>query len=335
MAGRSGPRDWARFDHIDIQEAARRLEGIVRRTSLEPLDLGDPRIDLRGKMENLQETGSFKARGAWNQVSRLTDEQRRRGVVAPSSGNHGKALAWAAQRAGVPSTIVMPRDAFPNKIEACRGYGADVVLTDSREAADGACRSRIQGGATLIHPYDAERTIQGAGTVGLEIVEQWPEVEVVILPVGGGGLISGSSLAIRRSLGERVKILGAEPKGAPSMSRGLEAGKPVILDSISTAVQGLCPPYSGQRNVDICRETLDDVVMLDDDAIFRAQARLVAGGRVVEPAGSASSAVVFSGLLPEEWLTGRSSGSPLRVAVVVSGGNPDPAQLEEARAAGP
>ena len=327
-------RDWSALGSIDFEAAAARLDGVTRRTPLQPIDCADPRIDLRGKMENLQETGAFKARGAWNQVSQLSDAQREAGVVCPSSGNHGRALAWAARRAGVPATIVMPDDAYPNKIEACRAEGAEVVLIPGRAAVEDETRRLVEAGATLVHPYDAERTLQGAGTVGLEIAQQWPEVEVVIAPVGGGGLLSGSSLAIRNSLGDAVRIVGAEPEGAPSMSRGLAAGVPVTLEEITTKVQGLCPPHSGALNIDICRRTLDGMVLLTDEEIFAAQAQLVAGGQVVEPAGAAGVAVVLSGHLPADWLAGRDATDRLRVAVVVSGGNPDPAQLQEIRERG-
>jgi len=327
--------DWKRFDAIAIAEARDRLAGVVRRTPLVPIELEagpDRPIELRAKLENRQETGSFKARGAWNQVSQLDAASRRAGVVCPSSGNHGKALAWAAQRAGVPATIVMPANAYPNKIEACRGFGAQVVLAPTREGADEACARLVAQGWTLVHPYDAERTIQGAGTVGLEIAEQWPEVDVVVVPVGGGGLISGVSLALRQALGERVRIVGAEPRGAASLTRALEAGRPVVLPSIESRVQGLTPLYSGQRNVDICRAAVDAVVLFEDDVAFAAQKRIVALGEVVEPAGAAAAGLVFAGLLPAEILGAGAEGHPLRVAVVVSGGNPDPAQLASVQA---
>ena len=322
------------FDAIQSERAAERLRGVVERTPLAPIDLGgagDPRVELRAKLENRQVTGSFKARGAWNQVSQLSPAQRAAGVVCASSGNHGKALAWAAQRAGVRATIVMPANAYPNKIAACREHGAEVVLAPTREAADVACAQRVAAGATLVHPYDAARTIEGAGTVGLEIAEQWPEVEVVVVPVGGGGLISGTSLALRRALGRRVRIFGAEPAGAPSLTRGIESGRPVVLERITSRVQGLTPTYSGQVNVDVCRATLDGVLLLDDEQIFDAQRRLVAAGETVEPGGAAAAAVVGSGRLPAELLAGRGARDPLRVAVVVSGGNPDPAQIESLR----
>ncbi|MFN0006558.1 MAG: threonine/serine dehydratase [Planctomycetota bacterium] len=322
--------DWKRFDSIRIEEARARLEGVVLRTPLVPIRCA-PAIELRAKLENRQETGSFKARGAWNQVSQLDEAARRSGVVCPSSGNHGKALAWAARRAGVPATIVMPANAYPNKIEACRSLGAQVVLAATREAADEECAKLVERGWTLVHPYDAERTIQGAGTVGLEIAEEWPEVDVVVVPVGGGGLISGVSLALRQSLGDHVKIVGAEPRGAPSLTRGLEAGRPVVLASIESRVQGLTPLYSGQRNIDICRATVDRVVLFEDEAAFAAQKRLVEQGETVEPAGAAAAGLVFGGLLPPE-IAQAAAGRTLRVAVVVSGGNPDPAQLASVQA---
>jgi len=154
----------------------------------------------------------------------------------------------------------------------------------------------------------------------------------VIVPVGGGGLVSGTSLALRRSLGSRVKILGAEPRGAPSLTRGIAAGKPVMLEAITSKVQGLTPLYSGQINVDICSATLDGTVLLEDAEILDAQKHLVASGETVEPGGSAAAAVVFSALVPQAMLEGRDARRRLKVAVVVSGGNPDPAQLDSVRA---
>ena len=316
------------YDQIDIEAAAGRIEGVVRRTPLVPFEGPDERVQLRLKLENRQETGSFKCRGALNNVSQLTEEERARGVIATSSGNHGRALAWAARRAGVSATIVMPADAYPNKIEACRQLGAEVVLGEDRKEAEELCRERMAAGAVLIHPYDAERTVAGAGTVGREIAADWPEVEVVVIPVGGGGLIAGSSLALRRALGAELKICGAEPAGAPSMSLGIEAGKSVPVPEIKTEVQGLCPLASGELNVAIACETLDGVFLLEDPQVFGAQKRLVAWGEVVEPAGAAATAAVLEGMLPAEWLEGRDAANPLRVAAVVSGGNPAPDQLE-------
>jgi threonine dehydratase len=325
------PGEWGAFDHIRVEDAAERLEGVVECTPLAPFAGPDERVELRLKLENLQVTGSFKARGAWNQVSRLAADERRRGVVACSSGNHAGALAWAARRAGISAVVVMPADAYPNKIAACRERGAEVVLTPTREGAQERCAALVEQGRVLIHPYDAARTVQGAGTVGLEIAGEWPEVEVVVVPVGGGGLISGVSLALRAQLGGAVTVLGSEPEGSSTLSRGLEARSPVVLEEITTAVQGLCPLFSGQLNVDICRATVDEVIEISDEAVFGAQARLVTAGIEAEPAGAAAPALVFGGLLPAALLAGRSAADPLRVAAVVSGGNADPAQLASLR----
>jgi threonine dehydratase len=313
------PDAWKRFDSIRIDAAAERLRGVVRRTPLQPFDSGDEHIELRLKLENRQETGAFKARGAWNQIAQLDDAQRKAGVVCASSGNHGKALAWAAQRAGVRATIVMPANAYANKVQACRDFGAEVLLFPTRDEAEREVERRVRAGTVLVHPYDAARTLEGAGTVGLEIAQDWPEVEVVVIPVGGGGLVAGCALALRRELGERVRIYGAEPEGAATLTRGLERGAPVVVEPIESKVQGLTPLFSGQINIDIARATLDGVFALSDERIFEAQRRLVRAGETVEPAGAASCAAVFARLLP--------AGKHVRVAAVVSGGNADPVQL--------
>lgn len=326
--------DWSTFHpEIDSRAAAARLAGRIARTPLVPYPSGDPRVELRLKLENRQETGSFKARGATNNVLQLTDDERRAGVVACSSGNHGKALAWAARNAGVRATIVMPQDAYPNKIEACRELGAEVVLSKSRVAADDDAAAFEREGWVFIHPYDRPGTVEGAGTVGLEIAEDWPEVDVVVIPIGGGGLAAGSSLALRRALGNELAIVGVEPAGAPSMERSLAAGSPARLETIETEVQGLCPTSAGRLNFMICSETLDGVVLLSDEEILAAQAQLVRErDEVVEPAGAAALAAVLSRHLPKDLFAGRAADEPLRVAVIVSGGNPHPAQLAALRA---
>jgi threonine dehydratase len=327
---RSSPSE--ALEAIRIAEAAERLRGVVRRTPLVPFDVGDERVELRLKLECLQETGSFKARGAWNQVAQLTPAERAAGVVTTSSGNHGKALAWAARRAGVRASVVMPADAYPNKIQACRELGAEVVLGRDRAEAEELCRARVAAGATLVHPYDAERTIQGAGTAGLEVAEDWPELDVLVVPVGGGGLIAGCALAMRQALGGRVAVVGVEPAGAPTMTRALERGEPVVLERIETRVQGLCPPAAGRLNTEICAALVHSVRTLPDGPIFAAQAELVRrGGWTVEPAGAAAVALVLERALPEELYEGRGPARPLRVAAVVSGGNPDPEQLAAVR----
>ncbi len=328
------------WPEVDFAAARRRLDGVVERTPLAPFASGDPRVELRLKLECLQVAGAFKARGAWNQVAQLDDAGRRAGVVATSSGNHAGALAWAAQRAGVPCTVFMPADAYPNKIAACRERGAEVVLAPTREEAEAACAEAVARGAVLVHPYDAARTIEGAGTTALEVLEQWPELEVLVCPVGGGGLIAGCSLAVARANPARVaaglpmvRVLGVEPEGAPSMTLGLRVGGPVQLERITTRVQGLCPLDSGALNIAVAASCVERVLTLPDELIFAAQSRLVReGGWVVEPAGAAAPALVLSGSLPAAWLDGRDASRPLLAAAVVSGGNPDPAQLAAARA---
>lgn len=336
---------WDKFADFDLDGAAARIAGRVQRTPLAPLPCDEPRLDLRGKLENRQETGSFKARGALSNILALTAEERARGVVASSSGNHGKALAWAARIAGVAATIVMPKDAYPNKIEACRAEGAEVVLAPTREGADDITAEHVARGRVLVHPYDRRGTIEGASTIGRELAEDWPEVEVVIVCVGGGGLAAGTSLALRRRLGRAVRIYGSEPLGAPSMTLGIAAGKVVRLGAITTEVQGLCPPYSGALNIAVCRVTLDGMLTPSDAEIFAAQRRLVRAdarrdsarggawpGEVVEPAGAAAYAAALHAPHVADLLAGRTAEDPLRVAVTISGGNPDPAQLAALRA---
>ena len=327
----SSARDLSSFASIDPVAATARIAGAVTRTPLLEVDVGDPRVRLRAKLENRQVTGAFKARGAWNNVSQLSGDERARGVVACSSGNHGKALAWAAREAGVAATIVMPQDAYPNKIAACRELGAEVVLSADRQDADRVASELAAEGRVFVHPYDRAGTIEGAGTVGVELLEDWPEVEVVVVPVGGGGLIAGTSLHLRRACGDDVTILGAAPAGAPSLLRGLAAGAPVALEEITTEVQGLCPTASGALNVAVCSQTLDGVVLVEDEEILAAQGHLVRMGEIVEPAGGAAVAVVREGKLPAQLLEGRGLDDPLRVCCVVSGGNPDPAQLSALR----
>jgi len=315
------------LSRIDVRAAAARLEGVVRETALIPFEAADPRLELRLKLECQQETNSFKARGAWNQVSQLTPRERGAGVVTTSSGNHGRALAWAARRAGVRATIVMPAQTYPNKIDACRAEGAEVVLLPTREEAERECARRVSAGAVLVHPYKQARTIEGAGTVGLELARQWPEVEVALFPTGGGGLVAGSSLALVGELGERVQVIGVEPEGAPNLTASLEAGAVVPLARITTAVQGLCPLDTGELNLALAERYLAGTILLSDAEIYAGQTVLVRAGLTVEPAGAAAFAAVLAGALPSELLEGRSPSNRLRVAAVLSGGNPDPAQL--------
>jgi threonine dehydratase len=318
-------------ERIDVEAAARRIHGAVRRTPLASYPSPDERVELRLKLECLQETNSFKARGAWNQLSRLTSDERARGVVATSSGNHGRAVAWAARRAGVRAAIYMAASAYPNKVEACRAEGAEVVLTPTRVEAEERCAEAVRKGAVMIHPYKDARTIEGAGTVGLEIAEEWPAVEVVLVPVGGGGLIAGSALALASKLGDEVAVIGVEPEGSPNLSRALEAGRPVSIDPIRTRIQGLCPLDTGELNLALAQRHVEGMIVLTDDEIVAGQRELVRAGHTVEPAGAAAFAALLARALPAELLEGRSPARPLRVACVVSGGNAEPEELAALR----
>jgi len=337
---------------IDSARALSRIAGDVEPTPLVRLPFGaEAGVLVLGKMENRQVTGSFKARGALNNVLSLAEDERARGVVASSSGNHGRALAWAARRAGVSAAIVMPADAYPNKIEACRAERAEVVLAETREGADEAAAelaSPAGGGRVWIHPYDRPGTVEGAGTVGLEVAQALEDdpPDAFIACVGGGGLVSGSALALRRAFGDRIALFGAEPEGAASLSAGLAAGEPVPMRGITSRVQGLTPPFSGAINVEIAAAVLDGVVSLPDDEIIAAQRLLVRDdaerdwrGETVEPAGGAALAAALSpgfAARVREVLAARGhqvpTDRPVRVVVTVSGGNPDPAQLAEVRA---
>lgn len=312
---------------IDVRAAAARLAGVVRATALQPFPVADGRIELRLKLECQQETNSFKARGAWNQLAQLTPAERQAGVVTTSSGNHGRAVAWAARRAGVKATVLMPAQTYPNKIQACRAEGAEVLLFPTREEAEHECARRVAAGAVLVHPYKQARTIEGAGTVGLELAAEWPALEVALFPTGGGGLVAGSALALVSELGERVQVIGVEPEGAPNLTNALEAGAVVPLERITTAVQGLCPLDTGELNLALAERFLAGTILLSDEEIYAGQQVLVRSGLTVEPAGAAAFAAVLHGALPPELLESRSAADPLRVAAVVSGGNPDPKQI--------
>ncbi|MHC4376394.1 MAG: threonine ammonia-lyase [Planctomycetota bacterium] len=313
-----------------VRAAAAALAGHVRRTPLVPVPSGDPRVELRLKLENLQWVGAFKARGAWNHVRQLTAEQRARGVVAASSGNHAKALAWAAARAGVPATVCMPANAYRSKIAAARAYGAEVVLTEDRRGSDEHAVALAAEGAVLVPPYDHRNTLEGQGTVALEILQQWPEVDALAVPVGGGGLFAGCCL-VWRDAGRDLPVLGVEPEGAAAMTASLAAGSAVQLERVDSAIQGLTPPGAGRATHAVAQAADARTVTLSDAEILAGQRRLVERGWTVEPAGAAAPAAVFLDRLPAAWRE-RAAERPLRVAALVSGGNPDPDQLAGLRA---
>ena len=286
--------------------------------------LGD-RFDVRLllKCENLQKTGSFKVRGALNKLSDLDAAARARGVVTVSAGNHAQAVAWAARAANIASTVVMPTVASPAKVEASRGYGAEVVLhgATGAEAFEHAHLLERERGLTFVHPFDDELVCAGAGTVGLELLEQVGDLDVVVIPIGGGGLITGMVVAIKES-NPRIRVYGVEPTGAPSMRRSLDEGHAVRLDVVKTIADGLAAPMAGELNYEIVRRYVDDVVLIDDDAIADGVRELLINTKLLaEPAGAAATAAVLTRAVPLR------KGE--RVAAVVSGGNVDIARLEK------
>jgi len=309
----------------EIRAAASRLEGIIVRTPL----LRSPALtecfgaaEVRLKCENLQRSGSFKARGGNHFVQRLDDEVVSRGIITYSSGNHAQAVALAAGIRGVRAVVVMPTTAPKVKVEGARGLGAEVVLegTTSVERRARAEAIAAAEGLTMIPPFDHADIIAGQGTVGLEIVEEWPEVDLVLVPVGGGGLSSGVSVAVK-ALRPEAQLFGVEPEGGASMGAALVAGEPVILDRIDSIADGLVPVRVGDLTFRHVQRLADGVVTVPDDEIHRATAFLLNHHHlVVEFSGAATTAAIQSGAVD---VKGRN------VAVVISGGNLDPSFLPE------
>ncbi|HEX5465131.1 MAG TPA: threonine/serine dehydratase [Candidatus Limnocylindrales bacterium] len=281
---------------------------------------GQPRLFL--KAEHLQLTGSFKPRGALNRVMQLDEEERRRGIVTLSAGNHAQAVAWAAASYGVPVTVVMPLGASRAKVAATEGYGATVILHGQHvgDTFTEMERLRDEQGLVYLPPFDDPDVIAGQGTVGLEIVEQLPAVDVVVVGVGGGGLISGISSAVRR-LRPEARVYGVEPERSNALGLALAAGKVVPLAPVSIA-DGLGAPFAGEWTLDIVRRLVTEVVSLDEPTIARGVIfALERCKQLLEPAGAAALGAVLAGRIP------LNEGET--VCVVASGGNVDLARLDE------
>ena len=311
------------LDLSSVRAARERIAGRLHTTpTMSSTRLGDAAgVRLVLKCENLQKTGSFKVRGALHKLSRLDAAAKARGVVTVSAGNHAQALAWAARDAGVAATVVMATNASPAKIEASRGYGAEVVLhgASNIDAFAKARELEKERQLTFVHPFDDEDVAAGAGIVGLELLEQAPDLHAVVVPIGGGGLIAGMLVALKES-NPKLRVFGVEPEGAPSMRRSLDEGHAVRLDAVNTVADGLAAPMAGELPYQIVRRYADDVVLLGDDAIADAMRQLLLSAKLLaEPAGAAAVAAVLSGALPLR------RGE--RVAAVVSGGNIDLAKL--------
>jgi len=288
----------------DVEAARERLTGVARETPLYPTEtfsrLSGRQVFL--KAENLQRTGSFKIRGAYNTIATLGDAERRAGVVAASAGNHGQAVAWAAREAGIPATIFMPQDAPMAKVEATRAYGGETELVgEGFDDAVAAAAAHVEAtGATLVHAFEDERVIAGQGTIGLELAEQAPDAETFVVPIGGGGLAAGISLALKERR-PSVTVVGVECQPG------------------YTIADGIAVKFKGELAGSILDETLDDRVSVSDDEIAQALVLCVERTKfLVEGAGAVGLAAL---------LAGRVAGSPGPVAVVLSGGNIDATTL--------
>jgi threonine dehydratase len=308
----------------DVEQAAARVAGAVVRTPLLRANWGEQRVPLHLKPESLQPTGAFKLRGATNAVALLDGSARRDGVVTHSSGNHAQALAWAARAAGVPAVIVMPDDAAAVKVEATRALGAEVVLVPAAEREDAAERLRRERGATPVPPYDDAAVIAGQGTVGLEIAEDLPEVATVLVPVSGGGLISGVAAAVK-ARSPRARVVGVEPELAADLAEGFAAGRRTRWTPERTArtiADGLRVPCVGELPWEHIQALVDDVLTVTEDALLAAVRRLATGSRLVaEPSGAAATAAYLAH-------ADRFPDGP--VVAVVSGGNVQPDLLARA-----
>ena len=306
-------------EFADIEAARKRIRDQVKVTPCKPSEaLSDATgADVYLKLENLQHTGSFKARGALNRLLRLSDEERRRGVVAASAGNHAQGVAFHATNLGIKSTIVMPVTTPLVKVTRTAGYGAEVKLAGENydaayQEALAICEER---GAVYIHGYDDDDIIAGQGTIGLELMEQNPYLHTVVVPVGGGGLIAGIALAMKE-VHPSLRIIGVEATALPSMAAAVEQGGPVTLDPGITLADGIAVRRVGGRCHDICAKLVDDYVTVDDDEIARAILYLLEQEKTVaEGAGATAVAALLAGKIP--------GIHKKKVGLVISGGNID------------
>ena len=297
-----------------IQEAQAALRGIARRTPLDPAPkLGE---NIYIKAENLQLTGAFKVRGAYNKIRSLSAEEARHGVIACSAGNHAQGIALSATKLGIRSIICMPAGAPISKIEATKAYGAEVVLVPGvyDDAAREAERLTKEHGYTFAHPFNDPLVIAGQGTIGLEILEQLPDVAQVVVPIGGGGLISGIAYAIKH-LKPACRVIGVQAEGAPSMELSMEKGKPVELASVATIADGIAVKKPGDLTFELCREYVDEIVTVREDEIASAILALMEEQKTVAE-GAGATPVAACMFRKVDTTAGKT-------VCVVSGGNVD------------
>ena len=299
-----------------IYKASEVLKEVAGKTDILPASkiFCDNHIFL--KTENIQSTGSFKVRGAYFKISELTEEEKKRGVIACSAGNHAQGVALAATKHGVKSLICLPEGAPISKIQATKGYGADVCLVKGvyDDAYQKALELKEQYGYTFVHPFDDEDVIAGQGTVALEILEDMPKVDAIVVPIGGGGLISGIAYPIK-NLKSKIKVYGVQAEGAPSMYRSVKEGAPITLDEVNTIADGIAVKHPGTLTYELTKKYVDDIFTVSEDEIATAIVTLMERKKMVaEGAGAVSVAAAMFNKLPLK---------DKNVVCIVSGGNID------------
>ena len=299
-----------------IYKASHVLRSVIRKTDLIHAPLVNPDSEIYLKTENLQITGSFKVRGAYYMMSQLTEEEKARGVIACSAGNHAQGVALAAAKNHIKSLICLPDGAPISKVEATKSYGAEVCMVNGvyDDAYQKALELKEEKNYTFVHPFDNEDVIAGQGTIGLEILEQMPDVEAVIVPIGGGGLISGVAFAIK-NLNPNIKVYGVQASGAPSMRNSIRDGKIECLDHVSTIADGIAVKEPGEHTFQYVSKYVDEIVTVTDDEISAAILALIERQKLIaEGAGAASVAAAMFNKVP---IQGK------KTVCLVSGGNID------------
>ena len=300
----------------EVFNAARVLKEVARHTDLIEAPAVNPEADVWLKTENLQLTGSFKLRGAYYKISQLSDEEKSRGVIACSAGNHAQGVALGAKHNGIKAIICLPAGAPLSKVEATKSYGAEVCLVPGvyDDAYAKAIELRDEHGYTFVHPFDDEKVIAGQGTIGLEILEDMPDVDAIIVPIGGGGFISGLAFAIK-TLRPEIKVYGVQATGAPSMADSVKAGHIVHLDNVATIADGIAVKEPGVHTFEYCTKYVDEIVTVNDDEVAAAILLLMEKQKIIaEGAGAVSVAAAMFNKLP---IKGK------KVVCLVSGGNID------------
>ncbi len=299
-----------------VYHAAYALRNVVRKTALIRSPKINPECSLYLKPENLQVTGSFKVRGAGYMISQLSDDEKAKGVIACSAGNHAQGVALAAQKYGIKAVICLPDGAPISKVEATKSYGAEVVMVKGvyDDAYNRALELRDEKGYTFVHPFDDDNVIAGQGTIALEIIEELEDVDAVVVPVGGGGLISGVAYALKQ-LKPNIKVYGVQAAGAPSMFNAIKNGKRERLASVSTIADGIAVKEPGENTFDLCSKYVDEIVTVSEGEISSAILALIEQHKLIaEGAGAVSVAAVMFNKLPIK---------NKKVVAVVSGGNID------------